>query len=96
LQTKTAKEPYIKGGYMKIDINGIILGIVGWVAIIGLIGFSGCSMNFSDTPESPTLVLEKDGIKIYRFRDEGYWRYFTSKGEMNNEIGEKTKHQDTM
>ena len=28
------------------------------------------------------LLFEKDGIKMYRFFDQGHYRYFTSRGEI--------------
>ena len=55
-------------------------------AVLLLVAFSGCyEKPVSSTTEGKgievELLFEKDGIKVYRFRDGGHCHYFTDRGE---------------
>jgi len=56
------------------------------IAIVTAILFSACGNNGSDieakkNPYEVYFLFEKDGVKVYRFYDEGYYRYFTNRNE---------------
>jgi hypothetical protein len=62
-----------------------IIGVSFLLFVIGifvsLFYLFGTFDNKIQEPPKATLVLEKDGIKVYKFEDEGHYRYFTNKGE---------------
>ena len=43
------------------------------------------------------FLFEKDGIKIYRFYNEGRYHYFTTNGEtMTSQVSNKTSYEDNI
>lgn len=57
------------------------------IAIATAILFSACSCNggsdiaVKKNPYEVYFLFEKDGVKVYRFYDMGYYRYFTNRNE---------------
>lgn len=56
------------------------------VILISAVLLTGCVKSpLSSSKEGKDFIVEflfeKDGIKVYRFRDAGHAHYFTSKGE---------------
>ena len=43
------------------------------------------------------LLFEQDSVKVYRFYDEGHFRYFTTRGEtMTSQSSGKTSYQENI
>lgn len=64
---------------------------------------AGCCSNDAPPDNSPeaysaTFLFEKDGIRIYRFSDRGYSRYFTSKGDVmsGHRVGKSAWKDDSV
>lgn len=65
-----------------------------------------CISSCKNKPQSTTTegfgiqveyLFEKDGIKVYRFHDEGHAHYFTSRGEtMSNQSQGKSTYQENI
>jgi len=58
------------------------------VLVLACVMAVGCAKDGTKVPVSGavddfqvTFLFEKDGIKVYRFRDNGYYHYFTDHGE---------------
>ena len=44
-----------------------------------------------------TLLFEKDGIKMYRFYDDGRYHYFTTKGDtISSQTSGKTSYEENI
>ena len=82
----------------KLFLFGVTMIVSGLI----MIGLSGC-LNESQTSENlgngfeVEYLFEKDGIKVYRFRDGGRTHYFTSNGEtITNKKSGKTTVQENI
>lgn len=42
------------------------------------------------------FLFEKDGVKVYRFRDGGRAHYFTTQGETISTIGSKNRYEENI
>jgi hypothetical protein len=57
------------------------------IAIATSVLLTACSNNggndiaIEKNPYEVYYLFEKDGVKVYRFYDEGYYRYFTNRNE---------------
>ena len=71
-------------------------------ALIILVAFSGClekpvNMTTEGNGVQVELLFEKDGIKVYRFMDGGYFHYFTDRGEtMTTQHGGKNHQEENI
>ena len=78
----------------------VLLGFT--TTIIFLVAFTSCIK----APQSTTtkgndirveFMFEQDSVKVYRFRDGGYYHYFTTRGEtMSTKSSGKTHYEENI
>jgi len=76
------------------------------LSVLLILGLTLTSCKQSGRPSSSTIegedykvefLFEKDGVKVYRFKDDFKYHYFTSKGEtMTSQRSGKTSHEENI